>query len=75
MNIFSNFIPNKIIIFNDQNPPWFGKKKKAKIELKNKVYKEYIKNYRPEDLYYLLQNLKIEISSYISKCKNDYFTS
>ena len=32
-----------------------------------------LKNGRPEDLYYLLQNLTSEISSYISKCKNDYF--
>ena len=74
MNIFSNFIPNKTVTFNDQDPPWFGEKIKAKIELKNRVYKQYVKNGRPEDLYYLLQSLTSEISSYISKCKNDYFT-
>ena len=73
MNIFSNFIPSKIVTFNDQDPPWFSEKLKAKIELKNRVYKECIKNARPEDLYYLLQKLISEISSYISKCKNDYF--
>ena len=73
MNICSNFIPNKIVTFNDQDPPWFGEKIKAKIELKNRVYKQYVKNGRPEDLYYLLQSLTSEISSYISKCKNDYF--
>ena len=73
MNIFSNFIPNKTVTFNDQDPPWFGEKIKAKIELKNRVYKQYVKNGRPEDLYYLLQSLTSEISSYISKCKNDYF--
>ena len=73
MNIFSNFIPYKIVTFNHQDPPWFGEKIKGKIELKNRVYMEYIKNGRPEVLYYLLQNLTSEISSYISKCKNDYF--
>ena len=73
MNIFSNFIPNKIITFNDQDPPWFGEKIKAKVELKNRVIKEYIKNGQPEVLYYLLQNVTSVISSYISKCKNDYF--
>ena len=72
MNIFSNFIPNKIVAFNVQDPPWFGEKIKAKIELKNRVYKEYIKNGLP-DIYYLLQNLTSEISAYISKCKYDYF--
>ena len=73
MNIFSNFIPNKTVKFNYQDPPWFGEKIKAKIKLKNGVYKQYIKNGRPEDLYYLLQSLTSEISSYISKRKNDYF--
>ena len=73
MNIFSNFIPNKIVTFNVQDPPWFGEKIKAKIELKNWVYKEYVKNGLPDNIYYLLQNLTSEISSYISKCKHDYF--
>ena len=73
MNIFSNFIPNKIVTFSDQDSLWFGEKINAEIELKNRVYKEYIKNGRPEDLYYLLQSLTSEISSYNSKCKNDYF--
>ena len=73
MNIFSNFIPNKTVTFNDQDPPWFGEKIKAKIELKNRVYKEYIKNGQAEDLYYLLEKLTSEISFYISKRNNDYF--
>ena len=60
MNIFSSFIPNRAVTFNVQDPPWFGEKIKAKIELKNRVYKEYIKNGRPEDFYYLLQNLTSE---------------
>ena len=63
---FSNFIPSKTITFNDQDPPWLGEKIEVKIELKNMVYKEYVKNGRPEALYYLLQNLTSEISSYIS---------
>ena len=30
MNIFSNFIPNKIVTLIDQEPPWFVAKIKAK---------------------------------------------
>ena len=41
-SIFRNIIRNKIVTFNDQDPPWFGEKIKAKIKLKNRVYKEYI---------------------------------
>ena len=73
MNIFSDFNANKIVTFNDHDPLWFGEKIKATIELKNRVYKEYIKNGQSEALYCLLQNLTSEISSYISKCKHDYF--
>ena len=50
MNIFSNFIPNKIGTFDDQDPLWFDEKIKAKIEMKNRVHKEYIKDGRPEAL-------------------------
>ena len=67
MNIILNFLPNTIVTSSE--------KIKAKIKLKNRLYKEYIKNGRPEALYYLLQNLTSETSSYISKCKNDYFMS
>ena len=73
MNIFSNFLTNKIGAFTGQDHPWFGKKIKFKIEMKNRVYKDYIKNGWPETVYYLIQNVTSEISSYISKCKNDYF--
>ena len=73
IKISSNFLPNKIVTFNDQDPPWFSEKIKATIELKNRVYNEYIKNGRPVDLYYLLQNLTSKISSYILKYKNGYF--
>ena len=50
MNIFSNFIPNKIGTFNDQGSLWFDEKIKVKIEMKNGVHKEYIKDGRPEAL-------------------------
>ena len=75
LNIFSNFVSNKIVTSFDQDPRRLAEKIKAKIELKNRIYKKYIRNGRPEDLYYLLQNLTSESSSYISKCKNDYFIS
>ena len=24
MNVFSNFIPNKLVTFNDKDPPWMS---------------------------------------------------
>ena len=67
MNIFSNFILSKVAKFNDQDLPWFGEITNAK----NRLHEEHFTNGRSEGLYYLLQNLTSEISSYSSKSKND----
>ena len=73
MNIFSNFTPKNLVTFNDQDPPWFCKKLKAKIKLKNRAYREYIKIGRLGGFYYLLQNLTSEICYYISRCRKHPF--
>ena len=44
MNIFSNFIPNKLVTFNDKDPPWMTPNLRNKINWKNSIYKEYMKN-------------------------------
>ena len=44
INIFSNFTPNKLVIFNDRNPLWMNDFVKSKIKWKNQLYKIYTKN-------------------------------
>ena len=41
MNVFSNFIPNKFVTFNENDPPWIRVFKK-KIKWCNKIYKEFV---------------------------------
>ena len=43
LNIFSNFVPNKIIACNDEDPIWMNEKTKSKVKSKNEIYKVYIK--------------------------------
>ena len=43
MNIFSNFIPNKYVTFNDKYPPWLTNYLKHKIHCKNNLYLKYVK--------------------------------
>ena len=43
MNIFSNFIPNKYITFDDRDPPWMNDFVKTKTKFKNQLYNTYIK--------------------------------
>ena len=41
MNIFSKFIPNKLVTFDDKDPPWMTEKLKEKIKSKHKIYGDY----------------------------------
>ena len=38
INIFSNFIPNKLVTFDDKDPPWMTEKLKKQIKWKQNVY-------------------------------------
>ena len=44
MNIFSNFTPNKLVTFDDRDPPWMNDFVKSKIKWKNQLCKIYTKN-------------------------------
>ena len=46
LNIFSNFIPNKIKTFRDSDPPWINDDIKSKIKLKHKLYHRYLRHKR-----------------------------
>ena len=48
INIFSNFIPNELVTFDDKDPPWMTEKLKEKIKWKHKVYRDYLKNAKTE---------------------------
>ena len=42
MNVFSNFIPNKLVTFNEKDPPWMSEYLKKKIKWRNKIYADYL---------------------------------
>ena len=42
MNVFSNFISNKFVTFNDKGPPWMSEYLKNKIKWRNEIYAEYL---------------------------------
>ena len=42
MNVFSNFIPNKLVTFYDKDPLWMSEHLKKKIKWRNKIYAEYL---------------------------------
>ena len=44
MIIFSNFIPNKYVTFNDKDPPWMTNYLKYNIHCKKSLYLKYLKH-------------------------------
>ena len=51
VNIVSNYIPNKFITCNDKDPPWLNDHIKRLINLKNEIFKKYLKDGRPDSVY------------------------
>ena len=72
MNIFKNFIPNKILTFNDKDPPWINENVKHLIKIKNDILKLYFKNGRNANDFILLQNTNQQLSDLIKNSKDEY---
>ena len=51
LNVFANFVANKIVIFNDKEPPWMTQYLKSQINRHNNVFQEYHskRNYSADD--------------------------
>ena len=55
LNVFSNYVPNKIVTFNDKDPPWMTQYLKSQINWHNNVYQEYHRkrNHSADDFIFL----------------------
>ena len=56
MNIFSNFVPNKFMTFNDKDTPWMTSSIKDKINYRSNIYRKYLKKDKQQVDYIKLQN-------------------
>ena len=65
LNIFHNYVPNKYITFDDEDPVWMNETIKSKIKAKNALYKKYVQNSRFESDFVYLENLIIELNELI----------
>ena len=74
MNIFSNFTPNKLVTFNVKDPPWITSNLRDKINWKNSIYKDYLKNSKTNYHYIKLQYAISEVSEegWMEKGKDEY---
>ena len=73
MNIFSNFVPNKYVTFNDKDAPWMRNYLKHKIHCRNSLYLKYLKHGNRNCDYIELQRWIKEVSEEIFKSKEQYY--
>ena len=74
MNIFSNYIANKLITVDDKYPPWINEYIKRKILDKQIACKSFNTNNKNYYAYLKLQTISTELSEMILKRKNDYYS-
>ena len=65
LNVFSNFVPNKYITFDDKDPVWMNETIKLKIKAKDNMYNKYLQNGIFKSDFVLLQTLITELNELI----------
>ena len=72
INALSSFIPNKLVTLNDKDLPWMTSNLRDKINWKNSIYKEYLKNGKTSYHYIKPQHAIPDVSVAISKAIGEY---
>ena len=71
--MFSNYTPNKVVTFDDRDPPWMTEFIKFKIQQRNSAYKNYHQNNSKSLYYEILQNEIENVAIIIFERKNHYY--
>ena len=72
MSIFSNFLRNKLVTFDDSDPNWMNIFIKNKIKWKHQIHKAYVKNGHKYSYYVKFQETATIVSETISRRKEEY---
>ncbi len=65
LNIYSNFIPNRVMTFRPHQAPWITDKVKSFLRNKNRVYRNFKRSGQPSDKLERIQNSICEGSKLI----------
>ena len=72
LNIFSNFIPNKTITVRPRQAPWITQSIKNFILKKDRAYKKFVRNGRPNDKLAAMNSMISQSSKLIEDAKARY---
>ena len=73
-NILSNYIPHKIIICDDRDPPWIHNRAKEIINEKNDTFQCYLHSNKDPKLFNKAEYLQNELKSLIEVNKEKYYS-
>ena len=73
LNIFHNYIPNKTILCNDKDPPWFDNEVRNILTMKNKIFEQYIANGNSQTDYERLQLISNSLIEIIRASKEKFY--
>ena len=73
LNVFSNYATNKVVTFNDKDPPRMTQYLKPQINWRNKVFEYHKRRSHSADDFILLENVLSEVSDLIFNRKNAYY--
>ena len=73
LNIMSNFIPNKLMIFDDKEPRWIDRKIKNLIKHKNQIYKDTNCRKRNHNFQFHFCYIQDLINTKIDQSKRKYY--
>ena len=71
LNIYSNFIPNKVKTIRPRQAPWITQAIKNFLRKKNRAYKSFVRNGRPDDKFEGIQNMISEGARLIEEAKQN----
>ena len=75
LNVFSNYVLNEIVTFNDKDPTWMTKFLKSQIHCRNNVYQEcHRKGNHSAGDFIFLENIISEVSDLMFNRKSVYYT-
>ena len=73
LNIYSNFIPNKIKTVRPHQAPWITQAVKNFLRKKNRAYKTFVRRGRPDDKLDGIQKMISEGARLIEEAKRNYY--
>ena len=71
--IFSEYIPNKVVKFDDRDPPWMKRELKTAIKRKHRIYAKFVRRGRKQEDWDYVKNVQNLTSRMITNAKNDYY--